>query len=64
MQSYRVMLATLRERIDALVRQGKTLEEAIAAAPTKELDPVWGKGFLKPEKVVEMVYADLKRTVK
>ena len=58
------MLATLRENVAKLVREGKSLEETITAAPTKDLDAVWGKGFLKPEQVVQMVYMDLKRTVK
>jgi glyoxylase-like metal-dependent hydrolase (beta-lactamase superfamily II) len=64
LKAFRDMLVVLRENVAKLVREGKTLEQAIAAAPTKELDPVWGKGFLKPEQVVQMVYLDLKRTVK
>jgi cyclase len=61
LKAFRDMLATLRDRIGKLVKDGKSLEEAIAAQPTKDLDAVWGKGFLKPEQVVGMVYADLKR---
>jgi hypothetical protein len=58
------MLATLRENVAKLIREGKTVEQAVAATPTKDLDAVWGDGFLKPEQVVQMVYADLQRTVK
>jgi glyoxylase-like metal-dependent hydrolase (beta-lactamase superfamily II) len=64
LKAFRDMLATLRDKVAALIREGKTLEETVAAAPTKDLDAVWGKGFLKPEQVVQMVYLDLKRTVK
>lgn len=64
LKAFRDMLATLRDNVARLIREGKTLEQAIAAAPTKDLDPVWGKGFFKPEQVVQMVYLDLKRTVK
>ncbi|HJS22339.1 MAG TPA: MBL fold metallo-hydrolase [Steroidobacteraceae bacterium] len=64
LKAFRDMLASLRDKVAALIREGKTLEQAVAANPTKDLDPVWGKGFLKPEQVVQMVYTDLKRTVK
>jgi glyoxylase-like metal-dependent hydrolase (beta-lactamase superfamily II) len=64
LKAFRDMLATLRENVARLIREGKTLEQAITAAPTRDLDPVWGKGFLKPEQVVQMVYMDLERTVK
>jgi len=61
---YRDMLVTLRKNIGALVEQGKTLEQTIAATPTKELDPVWGGGFFKPADVTTMVYRDLTRAKK
>jgi glyoxylase-like metal-dependent hydrolase (beta-lactamase superfamily II) len=64
LKAFRDMLATLRETVAKLIREGKTLEQTVAAAPTKSLDAEWGDGFLKPEQVVQMVYMDLKRTVK
>jgi glyoxylase-like metal-dependent hydrolase (beta-lactamase superfamily II) len=64
LKAFRDMLATLRDSVAKLIREGKTLEQAIEAAPTKSLDAEWGDGFLKPEQVVQMVYMDLKRTVK
>jgi glyoxylase-like metal-dependent hydrolase (beta-lactamase superfamily II) len=64
LKAFRDMLVVLRENVAKLIREGKTLEQTVAATPTKDLDPVWGKGFLKPEQVVQMVYADLKRSVK
>ena len=64
LKAFRDMLATLRENVAKLIREGKTLEQAIEAAPTRSLDAEWGDGFLKPEQIVQMVYMDLKRTVK
>ncbi len=61
LQAYRTMLATIAGRIKALVKDGKTLEQAIAAKPTAEYDAVWGKGFVPPARFVEMLYKDLKR---
>lgn len=64
LRAFRNMLTKLRNNVAELIRQGKTLEQTIAATPTKDLDAEWGDGFLKPEQVVQMVYMDLKRTVK
>jgi cyclase len=64
LENYRAMLATLRERVTRLIRDGKTLEQVLAEKPIADLDATWGKGFFKPEQIVQMVYLDLKRTVK
>jgi hypothetical protein len=40
------------------VKAGKTLDEAKAAKPTAALDEKWGKGFLKADNWVSIVYAD------
>lgn len=64
LENYRAMLATLRERVTKLIRDGKTLEQAMAEKPTADLDATWAKGFFKPDQIVQMVYLDLKRTVK
>ena len=39
-----------------LIEGGKSRDEVIAAAPTKEFDAVWGDGFLKPTVWVGIVY--------
>ena len=64
LRAFRNMLTKLRNNVAELIRQGKTLEQTIEAAPTKDLDAEWGDGFLKPEQIAQMVYMDLKRTVK
>ena len=61
LQAYRDMLAAVSGRIRQLIRQGKTLDEVIAAKPTAKFDEVWGKGFLAPEKFVAMLYGNMKR---
>lgn len=60
LQTYRNMLAKVAQRMNALVAEGKTLEEVQAAAPTAEFDAVWGNGFLKIQPWVEMVYHGVK----
>ena len=59
--AFRTMLATIAPRIRQMVKDGKTLEQAIAAKPTAEFDAVWGKGFVPPARFVEMLYNDVKR---
>ena len=40
--AYRGMLVTVRDRVAALVRDGNSLEEVVAAKPTAEFDARWG----------------------
>jgi len=61
---FRDMLKAIRANVAKLIKQGKTLEQTVAAAPSRDLDEAWGNGFLKPEVFVTGVYNDLKRTVK
>ena len=58
LKAYRDMLATARDRVAALVKAGKTLEQVTAAAPTAEFDAKWGQGFLKPAQFVAILYKD------
>jgi cyclase len=57
--SYRDMLVTVRDRVLTLKKSGKTLEEVVAAAPTKDLDATWGKGFMQPSNFVTLIYTML-----
>ena len=61
---YREVMVTLRDRIARLIKDGKTLHEAIAAKPTKDFDARWANGPIRPDQLVEEIYADLKRTVR
>jgi cyclase len=59
--AYRHMLQTVGERLQALARDGKSLQDAIAARPTAEFDEVWGKGFFKPDQFVGMLWPQFPR---
>ena len=59
LQDYRDMLVQVRQRIQSLVAAGKTLDEAVAAAPTKDFDAKWGSGYVSPDVITRMVYSSL-----
>ena len=59
LRAFRDMLAASRDAVAPLVKAGKTLDEVKAAKPTAALDEKWGKGFMKPDVWVTIVYADL-----
>lgn len=56
---YRDVMVTARDRVQKLKGAGRTLDEVIAANPTKDLDAVWGKGFMDPKSFVTLVYNTL-----
>jgi cyclase len=55
--AYRDMLATVHERIIKLIKEGKNIDEIVAAKPTADYDARWGGGFLKPDQWVKIVYS-------
>lgn len=59
LEAYLKMLVTIRDRIANEIKAGKTLDEVIASKPTRDFDPILGKGFLKPEQFVKIVYGSL-----
>lgn len=61
--AFRDMLAMVRDRIKSMAAAGKNLEQVVAARPTRDFDEKWGKGFLKPETFIEIVYTDFKNRV-
>ncbi len=56
LQSFRDMLATVRDRVRKLKNEGKNRAAAIAAKPTADLDAAWGGGFFAADKWVGLVY--------
>jgi cyclase len=60
LQEYRRVVAQVRDRVKALVMQGKSLTEVGAAKPSAEFDAKWGNGFMKPDFFLDVVYNDLK----
>jgi len=61
LKAYRDMLAAISANIRGQIKAGKTLEQVVSSKPTAKYDEVWGKGFLAPEKFVEMLYGNLKK---
>src|SRR5882724_9642502 len=61
LKAYRDMLAAVSGQVASQIKQGKKLEEVVASKPTAQLDAAWGKGFLTPDKFVEMLYGNLKK---
>jgi cyclase len=54
--AYRDVLTGVRDRVAALIKQGKTREQVIAAKPGAQWDATWGTGFMKPDTFIGMVY--------
>ncbi len=57
--AWRDRLEQIRQRVAKLIRQGKTLEQIIAAKPTADLDAQAGSNFIKPDAIVEAAYSSL-----
>ena len=57
LKAYRDMLATVHERMTKLIKEGKNVDEIVAAKPTADYDAKWGGGFLKPDRWVQIVYS-------
>jgi glyoxylase-like metal-dependent hydrolase (beta-lactamase superfamily II) len=55
-QAFRDMLATASSRVQKLKREGKSLEQAIAARPLADFDLEWGKSFVKADPFVTILY--------
>ena len=56
---YRDIMVTVRDRVQKLKSSGQTLEQVVAAKPTKNLDDPWGKGLMQPDLFVTIVYGTL-----
>ncbi|MBI1731604.1 MAG: MBL fold metallo-hydrolase [Gammaproteobacteria bacterium] len=58
--AYRKFLVDVQDRVGGLLRQGKTLEEIVAAKPLADYEPALGKGFLSTDKFLEIAVATLR----
>jgi len=59
LQDYRDMLVQIRQRIKALIAAGKTMDETVAATPTKDFDTKWGGGYVTPDVFTKIVFSSL-----
>ena len=57
--AFRDMLVGVRDNVLALKRQGKSLDEIIAAKPAAEFNPKWGGFVIDQDHFVKLVYAGL-----
>ena len=53
---YRDLLVTVREKVATLKKQGKSLDEIVAAKPTAAYDDKWGGGFMSPRMFTGLVF--------
>jgi len=56
LQEFRDMLATIRDNVATLKKQGRTLEESVAARPTAAFDAKWGQFLITPAMFTGLVY--------
>ncbi len=56
---HRDMAMAIRDRVDALVKQGKTQADVIAAKPTADYDAKVPQGTMTSERFITQVYAEL-----
>jgi len=59
LQDYRDMLVQVRQRIKDLIAAGKTMDEVVGAAPTKDFDAKWGGGYVTAVVFTKMVFSSL-----
>ncbi|HXA49230.1 MAG TPA: hypothetical protein VNV86_02940 [Candidatus Acidoferrum sp.] len=51
------MLVAIRGNVAALKKQGRSLDETIAAKPTASFDAKWGQFLITPAHFTTLVYA-------
>jgi len=56
---YRDLLVTIRDRVAAMKKGGKSQDEIVAAKVTKEYDSKWATGFITGNVFTKLVYAGL-----
>ncbi len=59
--AFRKMLVTVHDRLAPMVDAGKTVEQAIAARPTADLDSTWAKGFFTGGMFTRVAYEGLRK---
>ena len=62
LKAFQTMLKHVQKRIAELIVAGRSLDEIIAAQPTKEFDDKYGNGFLKPKNFVRLIHDNIIRT--
>jgi glyoxylase-like metal-dependent hydrolase (beta-lactamase superfamily II) len=60
LKAFRDMLATVHERLEPMAKAGKTIDEVVTAAPTKDFDEKWGNAR-RAEAFLRQAYPSLVR---
>ena len=60
LRTYRNMVATVRDRVQAEMRKGRTKEQIVAAKPTAEFDAKVGNAATSADRFVQQVFAELR----
>ena len=58
--AHRDMILAIRDKVAALVEQGKSVEEVLAAKPTSDYDATVPNSSTTSERFVRQLYAELK----
>lgn len=56
---YRDVMQSIRDKVRAAIKAGKSLEEIKAMKPGKETDDEWGSGFINADTFLDIVYTSL-----
>jgi cyclase len=59
LKEYRRVMVAVRDRVNKLIAQKKTLPQIIAAKPLADFESTWGAGFMKTDQFLAIVYASL-----
>ena len=59
LSAFLAMLEDVHDRLQALIDQGMSEDEVVAADPTAEYDATWGGGFMNPENFTRFAYRSM-----
>ena len=55
-KEFRDMIVATRDRVQTLIKQGRTEDQIVAAHPTAEFDGRWGHGRVSPDAFIRELY--------
>jgi hypothetical protein len=53
---FRDVFVDIRDKVAALKKQGRSIDEIVAAKPTAGTDVEWGAGFIGPKRFIGLVF--------
>lgn len=61
LKATRDMLTAIYQKLEPMAKAGKSVDEVVKAAPTKDFDAKWGKGIMPPEAFTRVAYTSILR---